>query len=274
MTSSESDSKILQITDAGILPVHTADPEVALERVRTDGAVVLTGLGRTAEAGEEVARTVFGGSVLAVPPAAEVSVNEQTVGRRSPEEALWVHTDGYSYGNESPDYFLLLCSQHSEVGGESILVDAYRMLDELAGSPEGAALVERLETVPVDQTRPGMRQAVTPMISRAASGRRRIKRFYLQRPRTDSPNPDEDAALIDTWDRLCRGAAESAPRFKLMPGEAVIIDNYRVLHGREPYTDHDRLLWRVWIWTDTGYGVPTGRLASDRRYAAASMAAD
>jgi hypothetical protein len=212
--------------------------------------------------------------VLAVPPAAEVSVNEQTVARRDPEEALKVHTDGFSYGDKNPDYFLLLCSQHSAIGGESVLVDAYRILDGLASCPDGAALVERLETVAVDQTRPGMREAVSPMIGRAAGGRRRVKRFYFQRPRSDSPTPEEDAGLISLWDRVCRSAAESAPRFKLMAGEAVIVDNYRTLHGREPYTDHNRVLWRVWIWTDTGYGVPMGELASDRRFAAALTSGD
>ena len=30
----------------------------------------------------------------------------------------------------------------------------------------------------------------------------------------------------------------------------------RVMHGREPYTDLDRQLWRVWCWTSRANGVP------------------
>ncbi len=46
-----------------------------------------------------------------------------------------------------------------------------------------------------------------------------------------------------------------------------MIDNYRMFHGREPYADLDRLMWRVWIWTDESKGVPEGMLHSDSRYA-------
>ena len=33
-------------------------------------------------------------------------------------------------------------------------------------------------------------------------------------------------------------------------------DNWRVMHGREPYTDLSRQLWRVWCWTTRASGVP------------------
>jgi hypothetical protein len=30
----------------------------------------------------------------------------------------------------------------------------------------------------------------------------------------------------------------------------VLVDNFRLLHGRDPYQDLRRKLWRLWLWTD------------------------
>ena len=49
----------------------------------------------------------------------------------------------------------------------------------------------------------------------------------------------------------------AAPRFKLRRGQAVLVDNFRLLHGREPYQDLRRKLWRLWHWTDRAVAVPT-----------------
>jgi alpha-ketoglutarate-dependent taurine dioxygenase len=258
------------LTDAGIVPARTSDPAEARRRVQADGAAILTGVGRDAEAAVAVAHAIFAQHVLAIPPAAEVragGVMDQVVRRVSPEEALGVHTDGFGYGDLYPDYFLLLCGQDSTVGGESFFVDGYRLLDALAADEAGAALVERMGRVPIDQTEEGMHRSVSPLVGRTPSGRRMVRRFPFQRVSTESTDPQADARMIDAWDRLCRDASASAPRFKLAPGEVAVIDNYRMLHGREPYTDFDRLMWRVWVWTDGSNGPPAGRLASDTRYA-------
>jgi alpha-ketoglutarate-dependent taurine dioxygenase len=187
--------------------------------------------------------------------------------RRRPEEALPAHTDGFAYGDDYPDHFLLLCAQASDDGGESFLVDGYRLLDTLEATSAGAALVERMETVLLDQTEDGMRRSLSPLVRRGPTGRRMVRRFPEQRPDASSVDPIGDAGLVAAWDGLCRLAAAGAPRFKLAPGEVVIVDNYRVLHGREPYGDAARLMWRVWMWTDTAHGVPAGVLASDSRNA-------
>eukprot|EP00931_Biecheleriopsis_adriatica_P086842 TRINITY_DN61411_c0_g1_i1.p1 TRINITY_DN61411_c0_g1~~TRINITY_DN61411_c0_g1_i1.p1 ORF type:complete len:405 (+),score=83.82 TRINITY_DN61411_c0_g1_i1:61-1275(+) len=57
--------------------------------------------------------------------------------------------------------------------------------------------------------------------------------------------------------------------FRLERGEALVVDNYRVLHGRAPYLPEDsalgmedvngsmeRRMWRVWSWTSQGSGLP------------------
>jgi hypothetical protein len=44
-------------------------------------------------------------------------------------------------------------------------------------------------------------------------------------------------------------AAPLAPRFSVRPGEALLIDNYRMLHARDPFVGA-RLMYRVHCWTD------------------------
>ena len=52
----------------------------------------------------------------------------------------------------------------------------------------------------------------------------------------------------------------------MTPGDVLLVDNYRCLHGRDPYVGQ-RFLWRVWAWTTDGNGTPAGPLHSDSRYA-------
>jgi hypothetical protein len=54
-------------------------------------------------------------------------------------------------------------------------------------------------------------------------------------------------------------AGRAAPRFLLHPGELLCLDNYRVFHGREPYAGSDRILHKLWAWTDMAFGLPYPR---------------
>ncbi len=88
------------------------------------------------------------------------------------------------------------------------------------------------------------------------------------RPCADSSTPEADQAMIDQWRSLLDAAGSEIEHFKVRNGEALIIDNYRVLHGREPYDDHRRTLWRVWLWTDaSANGTPALPVHSDDRHA-------
>lgn len=179
------------------------------------------------------------------------------------------HTDGFSYGNSYPDYFLLLGEAASPDRGESFLLDGPALLAWTAAQPGGTSFVQRLTTSPVEQTEPGKRQAVGPMVGMSETGRPMFRRFPEQQPRVDADDPSADAAMIAAWHQLIDDVSLFAPRFKLEPGDAIVIDNYRLFHGREAYADMNRCMWRVWVWTSEGSGVPEGMLHSDSRYAGA-----
>ena len=95
-----------------------------------------------------------------------------------------------------------------------------------------------------------------------------VRKTHDQKPAAGSKDPARDLAMIAAWQQIAERVAERAPRFKLTANQAVVVDNYRMLHGRDAYTDLNRLLWRVWIWTSGSLGVPDMPLHSDTRYAA------
>jgi hypothetical protein len=66
-----------------------------------------------------------------------------------------------------------------------------------------------------------------------------------------------DQRMIDAYKDAAFAATAHAPRFKVQPGEALIVDNYRAMHVREGYRDLDRRSWRVWMWAAGAcYGGP------------------
>jgi alpha-ketoglutarate-dependent taurine dioxygenase len=253
-------------------PMVTADPGEARLLVERWGAAILSGWGTTAHDAVAAAHAIFGRDVLQAPSPSEVRFGGDrdrrlpTIDNTTP---LPAHTDGFAYGDRYPDYFLLSCAHSSPLGGESFLVDGEAVVDLLAARRGGRDLVERLQTVPVDQTEPDMQRSVSPIIGRTTTGRLMLRRFPFQRPSEDSTEPERDATMIDAWKDAITAAAERAPRFKLQAGDVAVIDNYRMMHGREGYADLARQMWRVWVWTTSAWGVPDGRLHSDSRYAVA-----
>ncbi len=263
----------MNFAQVGIKPQRTADPVLARLLVEQDGAVILQRAGLSEADARAVGFAVFGPSLLAVPSGVKVSSSGDR--RRRPagttnESRSHCHTSGYSYGEHYPDYVVLLCQWQSEVGGESVLVDGYALLDQMAEDPRYADLANDLSTTAIDQTDPGMQPLIRPIVGSTDRGRRAIVMANRQhvRPRNDSPNPDADQAMIDRWRGTVEAATDQIEHVKLRNGEALIIDNYRVVHGREPYQDTRRTLWRLWLWTEhSAQGMPSVPLHSDNRHA-------
>ena len=62
-------------------------------------------------------------------------------------------------------------------------------------------------------------------------------------------------------------ATAHAPRFKVQPGEAIIVDNYKLWHIREGFTSLERKSWRVWMWKEGDcYGVADTQRTAYRKY--------
>jgi alpha-ketoglutarate-dependent taurine dioxygenase len=258
---------------AGLEPPRTDDPARAADLMRRVGACVLTGLEPSEATASILAARVLGEALAAGP--APVAVRDG--GDKDPkirdhaahEVPLPLHTDGFTYGLDGPDTMFLLCERASEGDGASTVVDAYTVLDALARHPDGAELVRFMTDVELDLTAPGAPPRRGTLVSTTPSGRRQVVVVALRDHVAALPGPRaaEHEHRIDQVAAVFEAVRTWAPRVHLAPGEALCADNYRMVHSREAYHDLDRLFWRVWGWSDDGRPPPSGRLASDVRYA-------
>lgn len=251
--------------DCSIVPERSDDPARVLALLERDGAAVLTGRGPSEADARAAVQAVLGGHLLALPePAAVREGGDKDRKNYGVDDALPLHTDGFAYGDQACDYFALSCVRKGVTGGESLLVDSYRLLDTL-----DRELRTFLLTTPVDQTEPDMRPALSPLAITTAAGRLAVRKVPYVRPGPDCADPARVQHLIAQWDAVVAEQFPTACRFLLEPGDVAVIDNYRMLHARDPFGG-ERFMWRVWAWTDRGNGVPTGMLHSDSRYASAN----
>lgn len=196
------------------------------------------------------------------------------------------HTDGEAYGDRFPPYLFLLNVHQSTEGGENAIVSSSFVVEEMerSGDPRLVETARLLRTVPVDQTQYGANGAtgvscVSPIAQTLPNGRVMIKMATSsQKPATgqqkiDAKNDawlaenvghslearrgwdeeeamERDQQMIDTFKDAVFAATAHAPRFKILPGEALLVDNYTALHAREGYADMGRRAWRVWMWVD------------------------
>mmetsp|Transcript_56253 Transcript_56253/g.136371 ORF Transcript_56253/g.136371 Transcript_56253/m.136371 type:complete len:367 (+) Transcript_56253:122-1222(+) len=64
-------------------------------------------------------------------------------------------------------------------------------------------------------------------------------------------------ALLEV-DRAIEEESKVAKRFTLKKGQAMVVDNFRMLHAREAFKGQEsvRRMWRVWTWTTASFGLP------------------
>lgn len=251
-----------------INPVRTNDPSRIADLVGRDGVAVLTGCPAIAENADALVAPAVGEALLATAPPALVRDGGVMDRAKAPSaQILKAHCDGFSYSRLGPDWLGLLCVQASEVGGESFFIDAYSVLDDLAAASRGELLSFLAET-PIEQTDLGAERYRDTCVVTTESGRRAVRRFPFQEPDRDAVEPEQDRqrALLAEFAEVLDAATALAPRVKLLPGDLVWVDNYRVLHGRDAYSDPDRLLVRLWAWSRESNGLPAGGLYSDSRH--------
>jgi alpha-ketoglutarate-dependent taurine dioxygenase len=80
----------------------------------------------------------------------------------------------------------------------------------------------------------------------------------IQNEKDESHQKDVQAALHAVDRAISHVAVHDAARFTLGRGEAMIVDNFRLLHAREAFAglDQQRRMWRVWAWTSASFGLP------------------
>jgi alpha-ketoglutarate-dependent taurine dioxygenase len=154
--------------------------------------------------------------------------------------ALRLHTDS-AYSPQPHAVIALACVHNTDADwGDSVLASVSDVAERLART-EFAALVEM--PVVFTKTRSGHveQRHSAPVLEPRAPGL--TCRLNLDHLTTDPLTP---AVLLAAIDRLADLLADAAVQVKLRPGDLLLIDNRRVLHGRTPLAGQSgRLLRRL-----------------------------
>ncbi|MGZ4790685.1 MAG: trimethyllysine dioxygenase [Ilumatobacteraceae bacterium] len=209
-----------------------------LTTVATYGFAIVTGTPTTTAATEDLIRrvgyvreTIFGGFW-------EFTADLSKADLAYTNLHLSAHTDG-TYCHDAPGLQMLHCLYFDGTGGDSTLVDGFKIADVLRMTePE---LFATLSSVAIPgqyigdgahlmSARPVFRHDHSGVLVQVSYNNSDRAPFLLA--------PDEMARLyaaLRAFDRLANSEAMQW-RQVLRPGEALLFDNWRVLHGRYAYT--------------------------------------
>ncbi len=210
--------------------------------------VELDGVAEVVEHIGPMRRTNWGGiaDVKAIADAYDLSMTTR---------ALEPHTDN-PYREPVPGYIFLHCLVNNADGGDSMITDGFRVAEDLRqGSPEAFDALTRVRpnfTYVDDDT---VLENSGPLIE--LDEQDRVRQVRLSN-RTDAVDA-EDADLLDRYYRARRQLTDMVNdptyqlHFKLGPGDLLIMDNYRLYHGREGYRPGtgDRHLRQCYMDRDT-----------------------
>ncbi|KAG8469989.1 hypothetical protein KFE25_006444 [Diacronema lutheri] len=153
------------------------------------------------------------------------------------------HTDG-TYFRDPPGLQILNCVSQAERGGESLVVDALSVVESLrAAAP---ATLDFLARTPLpwfsydEDVRSGLPIRLSthePVLRFDASGD--LDQFrYNEYDRGDlAPGEWYDSTFLPHWRALVEqvNAPAHVEHVRLEPGQCLVVDNQRVLHGRTPF---------------------------------------
>jgi trimethyllysine dioxygenase len=208
-----------------------------LSTVALYGFALVTGTPATAEATEALIRrvgyvreTIFGGFWVFTDDLSKADLAYTTTHLAS-------HTDG-TYSHDAPGLQMLHCLQFEGTGGDSTLVDGFKIADVLRSTrPE---LFDVLSTVAIPgqyigdgahlmAARPVFRHDHNGVLVQVSYNNSDRAPFLLP--------PDEMARLYDALRAFDNLANSESMQWRqvLRPGEALLFDNWRTLHGRFAY---------------------------------------
>ncbi|MFJ6382759.1 TauD/TfdA family dioxygenase [Kitasatospora sp. NPDC092039] len=147
--------------------------------------------------------------------------------------ALALHTECAQHP-DPPRLLLLACARAGDSGGESLLVDGLAVLAELAAHHPAA-----IEAFSADRAAyfGGSSGHFAPVLQQLPAGRWRLR---LRQDGLARFSPDAQARLP----ALRQAIDRNTHRLRLAPGQGVVLDNHRLLHGRTAFSG-ERLILRA-----------------------------
>jgi trimethyllysine dioxygenase len=209
-----------------------------LSTIATYGFGIVNGTPSTAEASEALIRrvgyvreTIFGGFWEFTDDLAKADLAYTT-------QHLSAHTDG-TYSHDAPGLQMLHCLAFDGTGGASTLVDGFKIGDVMATNEPDLFDVLSKVAIPGHYIGDGSHLIAARTVLRHDHNGALIQVSYNNSDRAPFLLPaDEMATLyraLRAFDRLANSESMQWTEV-LRPGDALLFDNWRVLHGRHAYT--------------------------------------
>ena len=158
-------------------------------------------------------------------------------------QGLMVHTDN-PYRNPVPGLQLLHCLQSDAEGGMSVFVDGFKAADRLRQEHAGAFEILSSVWVPFRfYDGEADLQSRTPIICVDDGGTPTAIRYNNRSVAPIDPGPDVEA-FYDAYRKFSALLQDPAGEVtvQLGPGDCIVFDNERVLHGRKAFKQASRWL--------------------------------
>jgi trimethyllysine dioxygenase len=214
-----------------------------LSMVEEYGFALASGVPPTIEATKElvnrigyVRETIFGGMW-------DFTANMAFKDSAYTSAAIGPHTDG-TYSIDSPGYQMFHCLQFDGSGGDSTLVDGFKVADQILRSDPIAFEVLSTVKVPAQYLGDGVHlRAEHPVIGLDHNGdfAQIAYNNYDRAPfRLAAPRMNAFYRALQLFNRLINDPANEIT-MRLAPGTALLFDNWRTLHGRRAYQGYRQL---------------------------------
>jgi trimethyllysine dioxygenase len=214
-----------------------------LTMVEEYGFALASGVPPTLEATKElvtrigyVRETIFGGMW-------DFTANLAFKDTAYTSDAIGPHTDG-TYSIDSPGYQLFHCLKFDGSGGDSTLVDGFKVADQIRQADPLAFQVLSTVKVPAHYLGDGVHlKAEHPVIGLDHNGDFLQVAYnnYDRAPfRLPTPRMNAFYRALKLFNRLINDPANEIT-MRLAPGTALLFDNWRTLHGRRSYQGFRRL---------------------------------
>ena len=214
-----------------------------LEKIERTGFCFVEGVPPTAEATQALAErvayirhTLFGGFW-------DFTANMEHKDTAYTTLSIGPHTDG-TYSFDAPGYQMFHCLEFDGSGGESTLVDGFKIAEMLRRDDPEAYKTLASVRIPGRYLEEGVSlRAERPLFREDERGRLR-QVSYNNHDRAPFWLPEAEMAAfyraLKAFDALANDPALVYQR-RLEPGTVLLFDNWRVLHGRLAYEGHRRL---------------------------------
>jgi gamma-butyrobetaine dioxygenase len=168
----------------------------------------------------------------------DVEVKVDAMNLADTSMALSLHTDN-AYRVPTPTVQLLQCLVSDVAGGETALADGFRAVETLSESaPEHLATLARTPIRFAYRDAAAELEADVPVIELDPDGSPRAVHVNNRSKGIPVGDPARVAEWYDAYFELLRliEAPDAQVAFRLEPGDVVVFDNLRILHGRTGFS--------------------------------------